>query len=120
MPSHIRFRQEGQLDYGFKEGNQDIMGVRLHVWLTGTGSLLQEVCGDATSVAAAVLFVVCICIVGVSATIGGDVVLHANQTVGMVMVGHDRNHQHHQADGKQEKCDVLFLFHTSIFDRLQR
>ena len=120
MLLRIRFRQERQLDDGFKERNKDISDIRLHVCLTGIGSLLQEVCGGAASVAATVLFVVCICIVGVSAAVGSEVVLHANQAVGMVMVGHDGNHQHHQADGKQKKCDVLFLFHTSIFDRLQR
>ena len=55
-----------------------------------------------------------------SAAIGGDVILHAYYSVGMMMVGNDGYHQHYQADEKKNIGYVLFLFHSSIFGRMQR
>ena len=56
----------------------------------------------------------------VSAAIGGDIILHAYHSVGMMMVGNDGYHQHYQADEKKNIGYVLFLFHSSIFGRMQR
>mgnify|MGYP007065330059 CR=1 FL=1 len=52
--------------------------------------------------------------------IGGDIILHAYHSVGMMMVGNDGYHQHYQADEKKNIGYVLFLFHSSIFGRMQR
>lgn len=73
------------------------------------GWLLEKVCRYATRVAATMVAAVAMLMV---AAIGGNVVLHADQAVGMVMMRNDRNHQHHDADEEQEKRYVLFLSHS--------
>lgn len=76
------------------------------------GGFLHEVCDEASCVAAAML-VVLRRVVVVFAAAGLNVFLHANQFVAaMVVVGHDRHHQHHHADEKQEISDLPFCFHT--------
>ena len=50
----------------------------------------------------------------VSAAIGGDIILHAYHSVGMMMVGNDGYHQHYQADEKKNKGYVLLHFQSLI------
>lgn len=75
------------------------------------GRLLEEMRRYASGIAATMVTAVAMLMV---AAIGSDIILHANQSVGMVMMGNDRYHQHHDADEEQEKRNVLFLFHSSI------
>lgn len=81
------------------------------------GRLLYKVGCQASRVATAVLVAR---IMMVSAAVGSDIILHTYHAVGMVMVGNDGYHQHYQADEKQNIGYVLFLFHSSIFGRMQR
>lgn len=83
----------------------------------GAGRLLYKVGCHASRVATAVLVARAMT---VSAAIGGDIILHAYHSVGMMMVGNDGYHQHYQADEKKNIGYVLFLFHSSIFGRMQR
>ena len=80
-------------------------------------SLLEEVSRYTSRIATA-MFV--IRVVLLSATIGSYIILHAYHSVGMMMEGNDGYHQHYQADEKKNIGYVLFLFHSSIFGRMQR
>lgn len=63
------------------------------------GDALEEVCGDASRIAAAVLLSMsagCFLMV-VLATIFRQVAFHADQSVGMVMMGKDGHCQHENA-----------------------
>lgn len=73
------------------------------------GRLLYKVGCHASRVATAVLVARAMT---VSAAIGGDIILHAYHSVGMMMVGNDGYHQHYQADEKKEYrlCTVSFSF----------
>ncbi len=59
------------------------------------GSLLEEMCGDASRVAAAMLVFGSVLL---SATIGCDIILHTYQPVAVVVMGNNRYYQHDHAD----------------------
>ena len=81
--------------------------------------LLEEMVGDASRLAAAVCFVSRFRKM-LLAAVGADVVFHAKQAVGMVMVGKDGHCHHQQADDEQEKWDVSFALHAGQFLSAQR
>jgi hypothetical protein len=54
--------------------------------------LLEEVRGHASGVTAAMVTSVAMLM---SAATGSDIILHANQSVGMMMMGNDGYHQHY-------------------------
>ncbi len=83
----------------------------------GSGSLLYEMSREASGVATAMSGVGSMVMF---ATVGGDIVLHTYQSVCMMMVGNDRDHQHDQADEEKKYGYVLSLFHSFIFVWAQR
>lgn len=82
-----------------------------------SGSLLEEMCGDASRVAAAMLIFRGVLL---SATTGGDIILHAYQPVAVMVVRNNRYHQHDHADEYQKICDVPFILHSSFLNCGQR
>jgi len=72
------------------------------------GGLLEEMCGDASRVATAMF---AFRVVMLLATVGRDVVFHADQPVVMVVMRNNRHHQHDYADEYQKKCDIPFIPH---------
>jgi len=85
--------------------------------IIGPGYLLYEMSGETSCVATAMSGVGGMM---VFAAVGGDIVLHTNRPVCMMMMGDDRYHQHNQADEEKKYGYVLSLFHTFIFVWVQR
>lgn len=90
----------------------------MRIRLMGIGCLLYEVVRHTPGGIATAMSIERIMMM--FAAVGRHLIFHAYQTIDMMVVRNDRNHQHHHADEKQEINYVPFLFHPSAYERMQR
>ena len=97
-------------EYGRQQDRLQHGSLTLGAWGT-----LNEVAGDTAFVVTAVGMSCGVMVMGRVAAAGLHVVLHADVSVGMVMMGKDGHSQHDDADHKKQVYDVLFLFLHTLF-----
>ena len=96
-----------------RQERNDFRSSRLHFVPGVCRHLLKEVVSHTSRLTAAMSFSRGIGML--QATVGADVVFHAQQAIGVMVVGENRHCCHQQADNKQYISNVPFEFHSGIF-----